>query len=213
MERGGGVRIPALERGLLGTEREERRDAAESRQKIVEAARRLFRERGVGSVSMHEIGRAAGVGQGTLYRRFEHKGALCAALLAEEIEDFYEETREGIEDGREPALERVAWFLERLAGFNERNADLLGGIRGGRSAGVYGNPFYAWLRATVAALLRLAREDGEVGPALDVECASDILLAALNIDLYVYQRRELGMSRGRILGAMRALLGGLRRDG
>ena len=40
---------------------------------------------------------AAGVGQGTLYRRFEHKGMLCSALLAEQIEDFYEGTWERVE--------------------------------------------------------------------------------------------------------------------
>jgi AcrR family transcriptional regulator len=207
--------VPVLEAGTLGgVTRAERRDAADSRRKILGAARRLFKDRGVDAVSMHEVGRVAGVGQGTLYRRFEHKGALCSALLAEQIEDFYEETWERVEAEERPALARLAWFLDRLAGFNERNADLLGAIRdatgGERRVEMYRNPFYGWLRATVVALLRRAEEGGEIRPDLDLECAADTLLAALNIDLYLYQRRELGMGRGRIVAALGALLDGMR---
>jgi AcrR family transcriptional regulator len=203
--------VPVLEAATLwSVAREERRDAAGSRRKILSAARRLFKDRGVDAVSMHEVGRVAGVGQGTLYRRFEHKGALCSALLAEQIEDFYEETWERVEAEERPALARLAWFLDRLAGFNERNADLLGAIRdaagGERRVEMYRNPFYGWLRATVTALLRRAEEEGKIRRALDLECAADTLLAALNIDLYLYQRRELGMSRERIVGFLRVLL-------
>ncbi|MDQ4129251.1 MAG: TetR/AcrR family transcriptional regulator, partial [Actinomycetota bacterium] len=180
---------------------------------VLDTARGLFKSRGVDGVSMYEIGRAAGVGQGTLYRRFEHKGALCSALLAEQVEDFYEETWERVETEGRPALARLAWFLDRLAGFNERNADLLGAIRdsagGQRRVEMYRNPFYGWLRGTVVALLRRAEEEGELGPDLDLECVADTLLAALNIDLYLYQRRELGMGRGRIMRSLQGLLDGL----
>ena len=206
--------VPVLEAAALGgLARVERRDAVNSRRKILSAARGLFKERGVDAVSMHEVGRAAGVGQGTLYRRFEHKGALCSALLGEEIEDFYEETWEHLESEERPALARLVWFLDRLAGFNERNAALLGAIRdaagGGRRVEMYRNPFYGWLRATVLALLRRAEEGGEIRPDLDLECAADTLLAALNIDLYLYQRQEIGMSRGRIVAALGTVLEGM----
>ena len=194
--------------------REKRRDAVDSRRRLLDAAHELFGRCGVEGVSMHEIGRAAGVGQGTLYRRFEHKGVLCSALLAEHIEDFYQETWERVETEDRPAVERLVWFLDRLAGFNERNAGLLGAIRdaagGGRRVEMYRNPFYGWLRATVLALLRRAEENGELRRGLDLECAADTLLAALNIDLYLYQRRELGMSRKRIIAALGSVLDGMR---
>lgn len=207
--------VPVLEAASLGgVAREERRDAAVSRRKILGAARGLFKDRGVDGVSMHEVGRAAGVGQGTLYRRFGHKGALCSALLAEEIEDFYEETWERLEAEDRPALARLAWFLDRLAGFNERNAGLLGAIRaatgGERRVEMYRNPFYGWLRGTVVALLRRAEEREEIRHGIDLECAADTLLAALDIDLYLYQRRELGMGRGRIVAALGSVLDGMR---
>lgn len=203
--------MPVLEAGTLGgVAREERRDAASSRRKILGTARRLFKDRGVDAVSMHEVGRTAGVGQGTLYRRFEHKGALCSALLAEQIEDFYEETWERVEAEERPALARLAWFLDRLAGFNERNADLLGAIRdaagGERRVETYRNPFYGWLRATVILLLRRAVDEGDAATELDVEYAADFVLAPLNIDLYLFQRHELGMEPVRITGTLRGLL-------
>ena len=203
-----------MAKGAAGTEaRRTRSDAAENRRRILEVAREAFAEGGVDGTSMHRIGRAAGVGQGTLYRHFEHKGALCSALLAEEIEGFVGEMRRRTE-GRGPALGRLKWFLGWVARFNEENGPLLGAIReassGGRRVELYGNPFYERLRNTVVELLDEAVGGGEISPELDVECLADMILAALNIDVYLYQRQQLGMERDRILGGVRSLLDGLR---
>lgn len=201
--------------GASGTEaRRTRSDAVENRRRILEAARGAFAEGGVDGASMHRIGRDAGVGQGTLYRHFEHKGALCSALLAEEIEGFVGEMRRRTE-GRGPALGRLKWSLGWVARFNEENGALLGAIRdasaGGRRVELYGNPFYERLKNTVVGLLDEAVGGGEVPPDLDTECLADTLLAALNIDLYLYQRQQLGMERERIVGALRSVLEGLRK--
>ncbi len=197
-----------------GTEaRRMRSDAVENRRRILEAAREAFAEGGVDGTSMHRIGQAAGVGQGTLYRHFGHKGALCSALLAEEIEGFVGEMRRRTE-GRGPALGRLKWFLGWVARFNEEHGPLLGAIQdassGGRRAELYGNPFYERLRNTVVELLDEAVGGGEIPADLDVDCLADTLLAALNIDLYLYQRHQLGMERERIVGGLRSLLNGLR---
>ncbi len=199
---------------MLGSEvgRAVRSDAVENRRRILESAREAFAERGVDGISMHQIGRTAGVGQGTLYRHFEHKGALCSALLSEEIEGFVEEMRRRTE-GRGSALGRLKWFSGRVARFNEENGALLGAIRdsaaGGRRVELYNNPFYERLKGTVVGLLNEAA-DGETSPELDTECVADTLLAALNIDLYLYQRHQLGMGRERIVGALRSVIEGLR---
>ena len=203
-----------MARGASGTEtRKTRSDAVENRRRILEVAREEFARGGVDGTSMHRIGRAAGVGQGTLYRHFEHKGALCSALLSEEISTFVGEMRRRTE-GRGPALGRLKWFMGWVARFNEENGPLLGAIRdasaGGRRVELYGNPFYERLRNTVVELLDEAVGGGEISPELDVECLADMVLAALNIDLYLYQRRQLGLERERILGALRSLLDGLR---
>jgi AcrR family transcriptional regulator len=64
-----------------------RRDAAENRSKILEAARQLFAVRGL-DTTMDEIAQAAGVGPGTLYRRFRTKEALLDALLCDGFEQL-----------------------------------------------------------------------------------------------------------------------------
>ena len=206
-----------MAKGASGMEtRKTRSDAVENRRRILKAAREAFAEGGVDGTSMHRIGRAAGVGQGTLYRHFEHKGALCSALLSEEIEAFIGEMRRRTE-GRGPALGRLKWFLGWVARFNEENGPLLGAIQdassGGRRVELYGNPFYERLRNTVVELLDEAVGGGEISPELDVECLADMFLAALNVDLYLYQRHQLGMGRERIVGGLRSLLNGLRVGG
>jgi AcrR family transcriptional regulator len=58
-----------------------RRDAERNRERILTAARDLFVEHGLG-VGVDEIARRAGVGMGTLYRRFPNKDALVEETLA-----------------------------------------------------------------------------------------------------------------------------------
>ena len=192
----------------------ERRDAAESRRRILDAAKSLFSERGVEVVSMYEIGREAGVGQGTLYRRYEHKGALCGAMLHESAERFTIEVGDRLRK-QDPALEQLEYLLSRLTNFNEENASLLGAIRdsagGARRPEMYRNPFYRWLKETVTAILGRGVERGEIPESLDIEYLSDAVLAPLNIDLYLFQRHELGMEPERItLSLQNLLLNGLR---
>jgi AcrR family transcriptional regulator len=59
----------------------ERADAARNRAAVLETAAALFREHGVDAVSMDSIAAAAGVGKGTLFRRFGDKAGLAVALL------------------------------------------------------------------------------------------------------------------------------------
>jgi TetR/AcrR family transcriptional repressor of nem operon len=55
--------------------------AAENRRALVEAAGRLFRERGIDGVGVAEISKAAGLTHGALYAHFDSKDALAAAAL------------------------------------------------------------------------------------------------------------------------------------
>ncbi|BDD81725.1 TetR family transcriptional regulator [Tsukamurella pulmonis] len=60
---------------------EPRRDAARNRELLIDAAQRLFAERGVDAVSMDAVAQAAGVGKGTVFRRFGSRAGLLQALL------------------------------------------------------------------------------------------------------------------------------------
>jgi AcrR family transcriptional regulator len=66
-------------------ERPLRADAARNRELILQTARRCFAERGL-SVTLNDIAHEAGVGVGTVYRRFADKDSLIEALLATKFE-------------------------------------------------------------------------------------------------------------------------------
>jgi AcrR family transcriptional regulator len=62
----------------------ERGDAARNRALLLDAARRLIAARGPDAVTMDEIAAAAGVGKGTLFRRFGSRAGLMIVLLDED---------------------------------------------------------------------------------------------------------------------------------
>lgn len=63
-----------------------RRDAERNRQRILDAARRLYAETGL-RASHDEVARAAGVGVGTVYRRFPDRESLQAAVFDRQLDD------------------------------------------------------------------------------------------------------------------------------
>ena len=61
-----------------------RRDAERNRQRILDAAREVFAVQGL-DAGLNEIARHAGLGVGTVYRRFPDKQTLVAAVLEDEV--------------------------------------------------------------------------------------------------------------------------------
>lgn len=187
----------------------ERSDAARNRRKILETARALFEERGVTGVTMEEIARAAGVGKGTLYRRFPHKGLLCQALLDEPTRKFQEKTLETLRDPLGSPVEKLDRFLDGLVGFTEENLDLLYGghecLTGESRLASFSYPAYDWRRWTVLGLLRSAVQGRELDESLDAEYVAAALIAPLDVDFFYYQRRVRGFSTERISAGLRSL--------
>ena len=70
--------------GLPVSAPQERGDAARNRVLLLDAARRLIAERGADAVSMDDIAAAAGVGKGTVFRRFGSRAGLMMVLLDED---------------------------------------------------------------------------------------------------------------------------------
>src|SRR5215831_3327975 len=66
---------------LPGPSPQERGDAARNRVLLLDAARRLIAERGPDAVTTDDIAAAAGVGKGTLFRRFGSRAGLMMVLL------------------------------------------------------------------------------------------------------------------------------------
>jgi AcrR family transcriptional regulator len=74
-----------------------RSDARENRDRVLEAARELFSERGL-DVPIRAIARRAEVGPATLYRRFPTKQALVDAAFADELRACATIVRDGCAD-------------------------------------------------------------------------------------------------------------------
>jgi TetR/AcrR family transcriptional repressor of nem operon len=94
------ARVSNVRDGVLadGVElmRRSREDAAETRRRIVETASRLFRQRGLTSVSVADIMGALGLTVGGFYRHFESKEALVVEAIeaaSEEMVANYAEVR------------------------------------------------------------------------------------------------------------------------
>ncbi len=108
-----------------------RSDAERNRRLILDAAAVVFAERGL-LAGFDEVARVAGVGVGTVYRRFPDRDDLIDALFAERVEEMGMIAREAA-DNPDP-WEGLAWFMERStqAQANDRGlAEVLGdGERG-----------------------------------------------------------------------------------
>ena len=92
------------------SERALRRDAERNRQRIVEAAREAFAAEGL-SVTLDEIARRAGVGVGTVYRRFPDKEQLVDALFEDRMNEFVALAEECLRN--EDPWEGLVEFMER----------------------------------------------------------------------------------------------------
>ncbi len=97
-----------------------RADAARNRERILEAATAVFADRGL-EASLDDVARCAGVGVGTVYRRFPSKDTLVEALFEKEVDGMVELAVQAgsITD----SWDALAWFMERAS---QRQAEDLG---------------------------------------------------------------------------------------
>jgi AcrR family transcriptional regulator len=97
----------------LGTDRPLRRDAAANRQRLLEAAAQVFAAHGL-EASVEEIARVAGVGMGTLYRRFPNKDALVDAILRNVVELTRLVAEEAL--ATQTHADALRWFIAKTIG-------------------------------------------------------------------------------------------------
>lgn len=176
--------------------RPERADAAANRQRILRAAERLFAERGP-DLTMGELAAEAGVGRGTLYRRYPDIGSVATALL----DDHERELQQALLSGAPPLgpgagpRQRLAAFYDAMVDLLERHLPLVLGAEVG--AARFRTGAYGFWRTFVATLLREAgiRDDALI----------DALLAPLAPEVYRFQREERGRSPAQIKRALRRL--------
>lgn len=88
-----------------------RADAQRNRERILMAAEAVFLERGA-NAALEEVAKQAGVGIGTLYRRFPTREALLAATYSARFVMFAEESR--ARDAGQDPVRALRTFLEEL---------------------------------------------------------------------------------------------------
>ncbi|WP_199839652.1 TetR/AcrR family transcriptional regulator [Streptomyces sp. XY431] len=166
----------------------ERADAARNRIAVLNAAARLFAEHGVEAVSMDQVAAAAGVGKGTLFRRFGDKSGLAAALLDTRERVLQEAVLHGpppLGPGAPPA-ERLAAFLNAYLDYLLEHLALVRMSETATPGARYRIGAYRFWHRHVAILLT---------PTPDPDPTAHTLLAAVAADHVAALLPELGEHR------------------
>ncbi|MFD9910358.1 TetR/AcrR family transcriptional regulator [Streptomyces sp. NPDC059063] len=142
-------------------------DRAARRQKVLDAAVRVFARKGFAAARIEDVAAEAGIGKGSVYLEFDSREELLTAAF-EEYAAASARVLEEVADGGGPPLDRLAALVRTvvalLAAEPDRTRVLLdvwaAGARGGPTPPVDMAAVYRDYRATVAALLGEAAADG-----------------------------------------------------
>ncbi|WP_344886015.1 TetR/AcrR family transcriptional regulator [Nonomuraea antimicrobica] len=185
-------------------ERRERTDAARNRAKILAAAEGIVAAQGVRGLSMAEVAAAAGVGVGTLYRRFGDRSGLAYALIDAREREFQTAFVQGpppLGPGAEPA-ERARAFLRALTDRTVEQLDLLLMAETAAPLARFGGAYDAH-HAHLSMLI------GQARPGVDAAGLADALMAPLAAPLLAHRLRECGVEVERVKAALDDLLSGV----
>ncbi len=176
--------------GRPGEVPRERVDAARNRRRVLAAAEELFAERGVAGVTMDDVAARAGVGKGTLYRRFGDRGRLAAALLDERERELQARILTGPGPlgprGPAPPDERLAAFVRAYLAFLDQALELVLLSQTSTVGARHTTGVHAFWRAHCRHLLAAAG-------AADAGIRAEVLLAALAAEQVRYWRESAGV--------------------
>ena len=127
-----------------------------NRERLLVAAGRVFEEKGL-EASVADVARAAGVGMGTLYRRFASKEALIEALVSQVLERTIDMARDA---ARRPDGTGLEHFLEASCSYQAEHLGCLPKLWS------TDHPLVETARTLIAELLSDAQAHGRVRPEL-----------------------------------------------
>jgi AcrR family transcriptional regulator len=167
---------------------QERGDAARNRALVLQAARRLVAKHGAAAVTMDDIAAAAGVGKGTLFRRFGSRAGLMMVLLDEDERASQQAFLFGpppLGPDAPPMDRLVAFGRERMRFAHTHHALLSAANRDPQLRHVGAA---AVQRTHVRLLLASAHTSG------DLDTQTDALLALLDADYVEHQLNDRGFT-------------------
>lgn len=169
--RSGSATAPAELLVLRSSPPRERADAARNRAAVLDAAAALFATHGVDRVSMDAVAAAAGVGKGTLFRRFGDKAGLAVALLDERERALQEAILfgpaplgPGGTKDRPAPVERLRAFVSAYLDHALAHLDLVRMSETASPGARYRIGAYRFWHRHVALLLAAARPGGDSDP-------------------------------------------------
>jgi AcrR family transcriptional regulator len=189
---------------VLGQPPPERADAARNRRAVLAAAHAILAESGIDGLTMDRVAAAAGVGVGTVYRRFGDLAGLAFALLDDEEREFQRAYLSGpppLGPGAPPAA-RIRAFLHAMVDRMETAGELHSLAESRSRTARYTSGAYRTARTHLLTLLREVRQH-------DAAYRADALLAVVGANLVLHQRRELGFSPERIKQGLDGMLDAL----
>lgn len=145
------------------TDRPLRKDAQRNRHRIIDAARDLFAQKGL-EPNLNEVAHHAGVGVGTVYRRFATKEELLEAIFEDGLTQLtcYAET--GLQ--HEDSWEGFVWFVEQMCQVTASDRGMREVAFSKCYAGARLNAAQERLVPTLTALVERAQADGYLRPEL-----------------------------------------------
>jgi TetR/AcrR family transcriptional regulator, transcriptional repressor for nem operon len=185
--------------------------ATENRARILAAAARLFRERGLSGVGVDALGEAAGMTHGSLYSQFGSKERLAAEALAETL--ARSAGKAGLGDAA-PGTAALRGFIDRYLSARHRDEPGQGcalaalGCEIPRQPPAVRRAFTEGLRATVGRIARLlpkGRRQAQEDEALAVMAALvGALVLARAVDDPALSERILAATQDRLTEGMPA---------
>jgi TetR/AcrR family transcriptional regulator, transcriptional repressor for nem operon len=92
-----------------------RKQAVHNRERILAAAERLFREKGVDAVGLAELMKEAGFTQGGFYNHFASKEALVSQVIDKAMDEGQQQLGAAIAQSRrrgvDPLIRQIKWYL------------------------------------------------------------------------------------------------------
>ncbi len=185
---------------VLGQPRRERADAARNRRRVLEAASALMAQHGPEAVAMDDVADLAGVGKGTLYRRFGDRQGLLLALLDDAERDLQDRVLTGpppLGPGAPPEP-RLRAFLHALVELLEQRGEIIRASEtSAPGARLRGGAYRAWHQHLSLLLAGLR-------PEREVATHAHLLLSPLSAETWT-SLRAAGVPRDRLTRSLEQL--------